>query len=198
MEVRILKSKFGQVVAMSVILTMLGGFILSQASADVRPIPDAGIVSGTVIVIPNGAKYLRKIDSGPVANRYAPFGSGGGCPMQTTVKLPGSLWPTSSSTSITIKKRFALYPGAHNIRVVLSVDNDINRVKINGVLLTDSVSGSTSVSHGNCPMVDEFLFIEGSSAPVLDTTGSPVNIIEVKATDLGVESYLDLRVLVDY
>ncbi|OGW18559.1 MAG: hypothetical protein A3G93_13105 [Nitrospinae bacterium RIFCSPLOWO2_12_FULL_45_22] len=156
-------------------VTLTAGF-QSVAVADPVPTPDPGITDKTIVVIPNHAKY--KVVGVPGTHK-APFGSGDGCPLQSTVK---SFWPVS--TVITLKKGFTLPPGAHNLRVQLSIDNDAE-IFINGTSIG-------VVTHGFCPLVDEFLII--SPDPLL-LVGP--NVLKVVATDLGGESFIDLRVLVD-
>jgi hypothetical protein len=173
--------KLGQVDTIGVLLTLLSSFIFSHAAADIRPIPDAGITEKTVILLPNHAFYRVRIDGVSGGTQRAPFGSGGGCPLQTTVK---SYWPVG--TRIALNKTFSLPAGASNLRVLLSVDNDV-RVFLNGYDLTGG-----KVIHDDCPLVDEFLFVAPDSILIEGT-----NHLVIRATDRGVESYLDLRVLVD-
>jgi hypothetical protein len=166
-----------------VVLITFGCLILPQASADVRPIPDPGITEQTIIVIPNHATYQVEGDfilgEDRLREARAPFGSGGFCPLQATIN---SFWPTDST--ITLRKFFSLPAGATNLRVLLSIDNDAT-VLINGEEIGQVV-------HEGCPLVDEFLL--RADDDILKKGG---NRLEVRATDRGVESYIDLRVLVD-
>ena len=111
----------------------------------------------------------------------AAFGSGGECPLQSTVKTS---WPTRSE--IVLRKSFELPAGASNLSVFVAIDNDV-QVLINGI----DISGGL-VIHEKCPVLDEFLF-EAPDAILREGE----NLLAVRARDRGVESYVDLRVLVD-
>lgn len=114
--------------------------------------------------------------------RDAAFGSEGDlCPLQSTIK---TFWHTDSE--IVLRKSFLLPANASNLRVLVAIDNDV-QVLINGV----DISGGL-VTHECCPILDEFLFEVPDS---LLQEGE--NLLAVRARDRGVESYVDLRVLVD-
>jgi hypothetical protein len=188
MESHSLMRKLGQVVTLFVLLAAFSGLTIPQATAhlenDPVEIADPEITVETIIVIPNHATYEVEaafIQGGnELLEARAPFGSGGTCRVQTVLN---TFWPPN--TTITIEKKFELPAGARNLRVLLSVDNDA-RVFLNG---TD-ISGL--IKHAECPIVDEFL-IQAEDAVLREG----LNALEVRATDRGVESYLDLRVLVD-
>ncbi|MGH6636516.1 MAG: hypothetical protein ACRED0_10440 [Gammaproteobacteria bacterium] len=169
-----------QAVAMSALLAIFGSLTISESAADERPVPDPGITTNTVVVIPNHASYHYRIGSFTGNNANAPFGSDGGCPLQISVNTK---WPINST--IVLRKRFHLPAGATNLRVQLSVDNDAE-VFMNGTSIG-------SVTHEECPLVDEFLL----TAPDSTLKSPGRNNIRVVATDRGVESFVDLRVLVD-
>jgi hypothetical protein len=173
--------QFGQMGTIGVVLLMLSSLICSHAAADIRPIPDPGITDKTVILVPNHAVYRVTIDGVLGGRQRAPFGSGGGCPLQTTVN---SSWPVG--TQIVLRKSFTLPTGASNLRVLLSIDNDVE-VFLNGNEITPG-----TVIHEFCPLVDEFLFTAPDTLLIAGT-----NRLVIQATDRGSESYLDLRVLVD-
>ena len=158
---------------------------------------DPGLTPQTLEVIPYGATAYRFNTYGPgavppgygletfddsaFAAGDASFGSGGGCPLQSTVKTN---WPVDSE--IVLRRSFDLPPGAFNLRVMVAIDNDVD-VFLNG----EDISGGL-VQHENCPALDEFMF----NAPdiILKTQN---NVLAVRGVDRGVESCLDLRVLVE-
>jgi len=158
---------------------------------------DPGLTPQTLEVIPYGATDYRfstyglgevpsdygleTFDDSAFAAGNASFGSGGGCPLQPTVK---TYWPVNSE--IVLRKNFDLPPGATNLRVMVVIDNDVD-VFLNGV----DISGGL-VQHENCPVADEFRFDAPDS---ILKAGN--NLLAVRGRDRGVESYLDLRVLVE-
>jgi len=144
------------------------------------------ITDQTVIVVPNHAKYNSVEINGvpqPPSLRKAPFGSGVGCPLYRTVKSPWLL-----NTSISLKKVFVLPAGATNLRISLSVDNDVTGITLNGN--PNVVPGG--ITHEYCANVDEFLVY----VPDVDLVAGN-NILVIEANDRGGESFLDMRVLVD-
>jgi len=158
---------------------------------------DPGLTPQTVQVIPYAATEYRyhvynlgavpsdygltPFDDSAFATGDAAFGSGGGCPLQATVKTD---WPVSSE--IVLRKNFDLPPDATNLRVMVAIDNDVE-VFLNGV----EISGGL-VQHENCPDLDEFRFDAPDSALNVGT-----NLLAVRGRDRGVESCLDMRVLVE-
>ncbi len=180
MNAKYTKKELGQALAMSALLAIFGSLTISESAADERPIPDPGITTDTVVVIPNHASYHYRIGSFTGDNANAPFGSDGTCPLHRTVNTN---WPINST--IVLTKGFSLPADATNLRVQLSVDNDAE-VFINATSIG-------SVTHEKCPLVDEFLLTAPPSA--LKVPGR--NRIRVVARDRGVESFVDLRVLVD-
>jgi hypothetical protein len=158
---------------------------------------DPGLTSQTVEVIPYAAEEYRfatyalggvpsdygsaTFDDSAFATGDAAFGSGGGCPLQAAVKTD---WPVY--TEIVVRKGFDLPPGATNLRVMVAIDNDVE-VFLNGV----EISGGL-IQHENCPELDEFRFDAPNSALNVGT-----NLLSVRGRDRGVESCLDMRVLVE-
>jgi cell division septation protein DedD len=158
---------------------------------------DPGVTSQTLQVIPYGATEYRfkTYGLGGVPAGYgseaseepgfatgdAAFGSGGGCPLQATVKTN---WPIS--TEIVLRKSFDLPPGAANLRVMVAIDNDVE-VFLNGVNLSGGL-----VQHENCPDLDEFRF--DASDSILKAQN---NVLAIRGRDRGVESCLDMRVLAE-
>jgi hypothetical protein len=180
MNAKYTKKELRQAVAMSALLAIFSSLTISESAADVMAIPNPGIRTNTVVVIPNHASYNYRIgNTGKGNNANAPFGSDGRCPLQRSVNTN---WPINST--IVLMKAFDLPAGATRLRVQLSVDNDA-QVFINGTSIG-------SVTHDGCPFVDEFLLTAPNSI-----LRSPINYIRVVARDRGDESFVDLRVLVD-
>jgi hypothetical protein len=185
-----LAKKFGLIVTLAVFATILTTLIVSQVTADVRPPVDQEITAQTVIIVPNHDSYRVAIDNVNRGTQRAPFGSfpgGGGGPPVTLCSLQHTVnsgWPLN--TQIRLIKNFRLPAGAENLRVLLSVDNDV-RVFLNG----RNISGGL-VTHDGCPIVDEFKFDAPNSALRVGN-----NALVVRGIDRGGTSYLDLRVLVD-
>jgi hypothetical protein len=187
------KKELGQAVAVSALLAILGGLTTSASAAT----PDPGITTKTVVIIPNHASYTYTLPRVPFLPEgafggigNAPFGSNPGvrstasglCPLQKTVNTE---WPIN--LPLILEKEFVLPEGATNLRVQLSVDNNAE------VTINEKLAEPTRVAHDNCPLVDEFLF----KAPDSTLISPGRNRIKVTANDSGVESFLDLRVLVD-
>lgn len=168
-----------------VVLITFSSAMLPRATADVpNPIPDPGITASTITIIPNHATYTVSGEDilGHTPVQKAPFGSGGACSLQSTVN---SDWPTDST--IILRKSFTLPADAINLRVLLSIDNDAT------VLINDKViTQPDPLVHDFCPIVDEFVLNAANEDLLVGT-----NHLEVRATDRGVESFVDLRVLVD-
>ena len=178
------------VIGFSALLLIPMGFRLVFAA-------DPGLTPQTLEVVNYEATgYLFKVYSlGAVPSDYgsetfdesgfatgdAAFGSGGGCPLQSTVKTD---WPVSSE--IVLRRSFDLPSGAANLRVMVAIDNDVE-VFLNGV----DISGGL-VQHEYCPALDEFRF------DALDSIlKGENNILALRGRDRGVESCLDMRVLVE-
>jgi hypothetical protein len=111
----------------------------------------------------------------------AAFGSGGGCPLQPTVQTP---WPVNSQ--LLVRRVVSIPAGATNVRVIVSVDNDIVGVFFNGT----PISGS--ISHDGCPIRDEFRF---DVPPELVQSGE--NLVAFHVLDRGAESFFDTRILAE-
>jgi hypothetical protein len=106
----------------------------------------------------------------------AAFGSGGGCPLQPTVKTH---WDTN--TDMLLRKSIALPAGATAITVGIAIDNNAF-VYWNGAQVGSAV-------HGGCPAYNDYVF---SVPDNLVLSGN--NILAVQAIDLGVESFVDVTV----
>jgi hypothetical protein len=105
----------------------------------------------------------------------AAFGSGGGCPLEPTVKTH---W--DSNTDMLIRKSIALPAGTTRVTVGIAVDNDVY-VYWNGSLIG-------SERHEFCPGYDDFSF----SVP--DNLLGGTNLLAVRGIDRGDQTFLDVTV----
>jgi hypothetical protein len=82
--------------------------------------------------------------------------------------------------------------GATNIRIMVAVDNDIRGVFFNGKSLVEDALGTNSVTHDECPILDEFRFDvpQGFVQP-------GENLIAFHVVDRGAESFFDTRILAE-
>ncbi|MBV6390993.1 MAG: hypothetical protein KPEEDBHJ_00197 [Anaerolineales bacterium] len=112
----------------------------------------------------------------PIGN--APFGSGSGCPIQTTVN---TFWNTNSD--IVLRKSFDLPLGASNLKITTSIDNDI-QVYVNEVEITNGL-----ITHDGCANVNEFVFPIPDSALLVGE-----NLLAVLARDRGIEGFVDVQI----
>jgi len=126
-------------------------------------------------------QYRLRAD-GAFVHGPAAFGSGGGCPLQSTVMTN---WPTD--TSIAIRNGFRLPAHATNVQVLVAIDNDA-RVFVNGTEITDGW-----YIHENCPERGSLTLTVPDS--LLRFGGG--NMIQVRGRDRGAESYLDAAVTAD-
>jgi lysophospholipase L1-like esterase len=106
----------------------------------------------------------------------AAFGSGGGCPLQATVK---TRWDVD--TDLLARKSVDLPAGTTDVTVAVAVDNDVS-VYWNGTLVG-------SAAHDGCPSPDDYAFSVPDSFVV---AGS--NELEFEAVDRGFESFVDVTV----
>jgi hypothetical protein len=109
------------------------------------------------------------------------FGSGGDCPLQSTVH---TMWPAGSELLARIV--VDVPPGATGLRIMVSVDNDIRGIFFDGHSLADFIS------HDECPIQDEFRFDVPSS---LATPGR--KLVAFHVLDRGEESFFDARMLAE-
>jgi hypothetical protein len=110
----------------------------------------------------------------------AAFGSGGDCPLQSTVN---SIWPINSQ--LLIRTVVFVPPAASNLRIMVSVDNDILGIFFDGQALAN-----TRVSHEGCPIEDELQFDVPPSAP-------GAKLVAFHLLDRGDEAFFDARILAD-
>jgi hypothetical protein len=129
---------------------------------------------------PSGFEQPGFNDSG-FATGQAALGAGGGCPLQLTVH---TTWPLN--TELLVRKVVSIPSGATNVRIMLSVDNDIRGVFFNGTSITGFAS------HDGCPQLDDFRFDVPQS---LVQAGQ--NLVAFHVLDRGGDSFFDARVLVD-
>jgi hypothetical protein len=184
---------------------------LRRALGDERPTnPDIG--PNTVELLSyqaSGYKYLivrpgetlpsgfeqRDFDDTDFLSGNAAFGSilstGGSCPLQVRVQTDWPVLetdpnlPAEQVRSRLLVRRFIDIPaGVTDVRVMVSVDNDIIRVFFNGT----PISGF--VPHDFCPVEDEFRF---DVPPELVQPG--LNLVAFHVLDRGVESFFDTRIL---
>jgi hypothetical protein len=111
----------------------------------------------------------------------AAFGSGGDCPLQERVQTP---WPVNSQ--LLVRRVVDIPAGATDIRIMVSIDNDIIGVFFNGKLI------DTNIVHDQCPILDEFRF---DVPQELVQAGS--NLVVFHVLDRGVESFFDTRMLAE-
>jgi hypothetical protein len=110
-----------------------------------------------------------------------PFGSGGGCPLQSSVATD---WPIN--TQLIVRQFVSIPAGAGNVHISLSVDNDVLGVFFNGIQIAGPIQ------HDECPGQDEFRF------DVADSLVHPGdNIVAFRVLDRGFESFFDARILVN-
>ena len=130
----------------------------------------------------------------------AAFGAGGGgagngidCPLHRTSHTQ---WPLK--TQLLVRHEVTIPTDTTNIRVMVSVDNDIRGVFFNGSSLIEHTLAKRSVTHEECPVLDEFRF---DVPPDLVRTGS--NLLALHIVDRGPmggavnESFFDARVLAE-
>ena len=114
----------------------------------------------------------------------AAFGTGGFCPLDSTIRTP---WPLNDD--ILLRKHFVVPFGTTpgSVRVAVAIDNDV-QVFVNG----RDVSGGL-LSSENCAVRDRFVFIVPDSALNFGAD----NVLAVRGRDRGGLSYLDVEVRAD-
>lgn len=113
----------------------------------------------------------------PVGN--AAFASGGYCAIQTNLQ---TFWPINSD--IVIRKTFDVPAGVISLQIAGTVDNDV-QIYLNGNLITNWIN------HDGCAQPDDLSFI----APA-GTYHTGTNLLTIRATDRGDQSFLDFRVAI--
>jgi hypothetical protein len=193
-----------------VIALLLDGVRPRQAWADDRPV-NPGLTQNTVeLLLYESSGYRYQIiplaaapprgfeqpafDDSSFNTGVAPFGGGGGglgtrdCPLRARVRTE---WPTNSQ--LLIRRTFMVTPGATDVRLMVSVDNDIVAVFVNGTRVN-----SQPIVHDNCPIRDEFRF---------DAPGSIIkqgqNTVALQVADRApipgqnAETFFDMRILAE-
>lgn len=113
----------------------------------------------------------------------AAFGSGGGCPLQSTVQTS---WPVNSQLLVRRVISIRAPAGVSGIRIMLSVDNDIIGVFFNGVQI------ALPSTHEGCSALDEFQVNVPQSL-----VKSGENLVAFHVLDRGFESFFDARILAE-
>jgi hypothetical protein len=192
-----------------VLLTL--SLLLTPVYADVREIVP-GVRSNTVelltyqdtgykiLILPEGAALPERFfqpdyDDTALPSSTGAFGATSGgvrqdCPLQHTVH---TAWPRE--TQLLVRRQVTLPPGATNLRLMVSVDNDILGVFVNGKPLTEHLLQTPTVTHENCPILDEFRFDIPSSLVLPGT-----NLVAFHVRDrggVGNESFFDTRLLAE-
>lgn len=150
-------AKFCWNVALAFVLCLM----VREGRADERPtFPD--FTANTIVLLPYqspGSKFLfipldveppsgfeqPAFDEMGFGNGTGAFGSGEECRLQSTVETG---WPVN--TQLLVRRRISIPAGVENARVMVSVDNDILGVFVNGVAVADTIT------HDECPILDEF------------------------------------------
>jgi RHS repeat-associated protein len=161
------------------LLTLVGPSLAQAATTTILPYEATGykyleVSSGNE----PGGWQTTSFDDSSWGTGDAAFGSGGGCPLQPTVK---SRWDVN--TDMLLRKSIVVPARASSVTVHVAVDNNV-KIYWNGTLVG-------SADHGGCPAYDDFSFsVPGNQV----STGS--NLLAVEGIDLGAESFLDLSVSV--
>ena len=108
----------------------------------------------------------------------AAFGSGGGCPLQPTVKTH---WDTNAD--MLLRRSILLPAGSSGVTVSIAIDNDVH-LYWNGTPIGSSV-------HDGCPAYNDFSYAVPNN---LLSAGN--NLLAVQAIDRGGESFVDVTVSV--
>lgn len=112
----------------------------------------------------------------------AAFGSGGTCPLDSTVQTP---WPLF--TDLLVRRSFTVPADASAVKVAVAIDNDA-QVFVNGV----EISGGLQL-HEFCATLDSFVF----SVPDSILNFGSSNLLAVRARDRGGLSFFDVEVRAD-
>lgn len=200
------------VVRFAVGLLLLQSLFLSPlgALADVRS-TDSSLELNTVELLPysaSGYKYytyqaLPEAEVPEVAGKFqapdfvdsawtkgkASFGSARSCPSPDPAMLVRTEWPAAAvpQYSHLLVRRWITIPyGSSNVRIMISVDNDIEGVYFDGAQLFGPQI------HDNCPLLDNF---QVDVPAGLATPGR--HLVAFHLVDRGVESFFDTRILAD-
>lgn len=176
-----------------VLLAIFGGLAISETAADERPTdPELGSNTFELLSYQDsgyGFKIIGLEEDPPLGFEQpdfdetgfdignAAFGSGG----EETVQTP---WPVNSE--LLVRRVVSIPAGTANVRIMVSVDNDILGVFFNGTKISDLVE------HDGSPIRDEFRFDVPRS---LVQEGE--NLIAFHVLDRGEASFFDTRILAE-
>jgi len=104
------------------------------------------------------------------------------CPLRTQVQ---TRWRPFSQ--LLVRRSVQIPATAANVRLMIAADNDIVAVYVNGVSIAENVT------HGNCPILDEFRF----DIPATLLRVGEENLIAYHLRDSGRESFFDTRMLAE-
>jgi hypothetical protein len=131
-------------------------------------------------------------DTDPWSEGNAAFGSPqGSCPLRANIQT--NTWTTGTATmpsQLLVRRRFTVPEGATNIRAMVSVDNDVLGVFIDGTLVYES----NFIRNEKCPIRDEWRI--PISIPI-GPVGPGKHLVAFHLQDRGYESFFDTRILAD-
>ena len=99
----------------------------------------------------NDAAFL--MDDAPFGGGKVGAGGGRDCPLRGTVETS---WPLLSQ--LLVRRMVDIPAGATDVRMMVSVDNDILGVFFNGIPLPEHTLRDEIIPHEECPIRDEFRF----------------------------------------
>lgn len=143
--------------------------------------------------------FQLELDDTAFKPSTAPFGAGSGgagvdCPLRRTVHTE---WPLE--TQLLVRRELTIPTGATNIRIMVSVDNDISGVFFNGQLLVERLLQTSRITHNNCPILDEFRFDVPESMVRAEKNVIAFHVQDRPPISPGSanESFFDAKVLAD-
>lgn len=179
------------IIVLAVVLTLGVGMLHTQRTHAAGTGSNSAVPGSLHTVVPyKSAGYLYKVvqtgaDQGFQDPTYNPkgfkagkaaFGTGGGCPLDSTVNTP---W--ASGTDILVRKTINLPTGGTRLKVYVAIDNDVV-VYWNGVQIG-------AITHDGCAT---------RNTPVAPVPDSSVlvgkNLLAIRGSDRGGETYLDVLV----
>ena len=114
-------------------------------------------------------------------------GAGTPCPLQSTDQTPSSI-----STDLLVRRNISIPSGATNVRILISVDNEVIGLFFNGTQLP----GMPQV--GDCPRRDDYIFDVPAELVQsgVDDQGKPKkNTVVYHLRDEGGEDFFDTRII---
>jgi hypothetical protein len=191
MRGKTLKIRRWHMLISSLIIVLAVALTLGVGMLHIQSTHAAAVPSSLHTVVPyKSSGYLYRVvqtgaDQGFEAPTYNPkgfkagkaaFGTGGGCPLDSTVNTP---W--ASNTDILVRKTIDLPTGGTGLKVYVAIDNDAI-VYWNGVQIG-------SVVDDGCATRNTLVASVPSSAVVVGK-----NLLAIRGTDRGSETYLDVLV----